>query len=234
MMDDIISILLPISLIILPVAMVIFLFKESSNSNQSRLSSDLKEFKDACSDITDSMDTFLKECDKIPDNISDTITPKINDYIRERAEYYFNEMMKAELKMEPVVNGTELSLEDVVFDNPEQEFATPDIVEVPAAPGVDFRDLEKSAFIEKLLKVKDYRDRFLSEVIRVPVKESRTIRISNRNADLIQRLVYHTEIPITVVEVLNNILNEHFQRNSEEVTHIIEDMPEYHLYDFES
>ncbi len=135
-------------------------------------------------------------------------------------------MMRAELKTEPVVNGTEVSLEDVVFDNSEQENEISDIVEVPAATGVDFRDLEKSAFIEKLLKVK--------EVVRVPVKESRTIRISNRNADLIQRLVYHTEIPITVVEVLNNILNEHFQRHSEEVTHIIEDMPEYHQYDFES
>lgn len=234
MMDDIISILFPISLIVVTVSMVIFLFKESSKSRQSRLDSDLKEFNDRCSDMTDNMDTFLKECDKIPDNIIDTITPRINDYIRERAEYYFNEMMRAELKTEPVVIGKELSLEDVVFDNPEQEDATSDIVEAPAATGVDFSDLEKSAFIEKLLKVKDYRDRILTKVVRVPVKESRTIRISNRNADLIQRLVYHTEIPITVVEVLNNILNEHFQHNSEEVTHIIEDMPEYHQYDFES
>ena len=167
-------------------------------------------------------------------NIIEAVSPAIDSYIRERAEYYFNEMMRAELKTEPVGNGTEVSLEDVVFDNSEQENEISDIVEVPAATGVDFRDLEKSAFIEKLLKVKEYRDRFLTEVVRVPVKESRTIRISNRNADLIQRLVYHTEIPITVVEVLNNILNEHFQRHSEEVTHIIEDMPEYHQYDFES
>lgn len=213
---------------------VIFVFVSFDFFKANRAGKKVENFKNACADFLDKLDVFLKEVKKCPANIIEAVSPAIDSYIRERAEYYFNEMMRAELKTEPVVNGTEVSLEDVVFDNSEQENEISDIVEVPAATGVDFRELEKSAFIEKLLKVKEYRDRFLTEVVRVPVKESRAIRISNRNADLIQRLVYHTEIPITVVEVLNNILNEHFQRNSEEVTHIIEDMPEYHQYDFES
>lgn len=213
---------------------VIFVFVSFDFFKGNRAGKKVDNFKIACADFLNKLDVFLKEVNKCPANIIEAVSPAIDSYIKERVEYYFNEMMRAELKTEPVVNGTEISLEDVVFDNSEKEDATTDIVGVPAATGVDFRDLEKSAFIEKLLKVKDYREKFLTEVVRVPVKESRTIRISNRNADLIQRLVYHTEIPITVVEVLNNILNEHFQRNNEEVTHIIEDMPEYHQYDFES
>lgn len=213
---------------------VIFVFVSFDFFKANRAGKKVENFKNACADFLDKLDVFLKEVKKCPASIIEAVSPAIDSYIRERAEYYFNEMMRTELKTEPVVIGKELSSEDVVFDNPEHEDATSDIVEVPAAIGVDFSDLEKSAFIEKLLKVKDYRDRILTKAERVPVKESRTIRISNRNADLIQRLVYHTEIPITVVEVLNNILNEHFQHNSEEVTHIIEDMPEYHQYDFES
>lgn len=72
---------------------IIFVFVSFDFFKANRAGKKVENFKNACADFLDKLDVFLKEVKKCPANIIEAVSPAIDSYIRERAEYYIKEYL---------------------------------------------------------------------------------------------------------------------------------------------
>lgn len=92
----------------------------------------------------------------------------------------------------------------------------------------------KKEFYLSLCKVKEYREKFLRVKPETTFTGGKYVRIQPRFQFWLARLARQSHDKMTVAELINNILNEHFSDNISEVRHISEDLYELDHYDWES
>lgn len=92
----------------------------------------------------------------------------------------------------------------------------------------------KKEFYRSLCAVKEYREKFLRVKPETTFTGGKYVRIQPRFQFWLARLARQSHDKMTVAELINNILNEHFSDNISEVRHISEDLYELDHYDWES
>lgn len=91
MMEDVLFYFILPAVAVVNTVMFVFVSIDFVKSNRANKKKNKEDFRNACADLHNNLDEFLKKSKKIPDNIIEAVSPVIDRYVKERAEYYIKE-----------------------------------------------------------------------------------------------------------------------------------------------